>query len=74
MSTVALEATAGIAPVPVAESGAVGHGMIRIVSNQSSGPRRPPLLWEQHCCLPLERHADVGELARYRRPGAALFR
>jgi membrane dipeptidase len=27
------------------------------------------LLWEQHCCLPLSTGADVGELARYRRPG-----
>ncbi|MFE1981257.1 membrane dipeptidase [Streptomyces mirabilis] len=40
--------------------------------NESSGPRRPPLLWEQHCCLPLERCADVGELARYRRPGGSF--
>jgi membrane dipeptidase len=30
------------------------------------------LLWEQHCCLPLERRADVGELARYRRPGGSF--
>ena len=29
------------------------------------------LLWEQHCCLPLVPHADVGELARYQRPGGA---
>ncbi|GIF77525.1 dipeptidase [Asanoa siamensis] len=29
------------------------------------------LLWEQHCCLPLEPTADVGELARYARPGGA---
>jgi membrane dipeptidase len=30
-----------------------------------------PLLWEQHCCLPLVPEADVGELARYQRPGGA---
>ncbi|MGW6054184.1 dipeptidase [Streptomyces sp. NPDC055189] len=30
------------------------------------------MLWEQHCCLPLERHADVGELARYSRPGGSF--
>ncbi|MDT0441626.1 dipeptidase [Streptomyces johnsoniae] len=46
------------------------------VSNETSTPRRPPtrppLLWEQHCCLPLERRADVGELARYRRPGGSF--
>jgi membrane dipeptidase len=29
------------------------------------------LLWEQHCCLPLSPSADVGELARYARPGGA---
>ncbi|MET9031946.1 hypothetical protein ACWEQ3_11045 [Streptomyces mirabilis] len=46
--------------------------MMRTVPNESSGPRRPPLLWEQHCCLPLERCADVGELARYRRPGGSF--
>ncbi|MFE2972163.1 membrane dipeptidase [Streptomyces sp. NPDC059340] len=40
--------------------------------NESSDPRRPPLLWEQHCCLPLERRADVGELVRYRRPGGSF--
>ncbi|MFF7346557.1 membrane dipeptidase [Streptomyces antimycoticus] len=42
------------------------------MSNESSGPRRPRLLWDQHCCLPLERRADVGELARYRRPGGSF--
>ncbi len=31
-----------------------------------------PLLWEQHCCLPLAVGADVGELARYRRPGGSF--
>lgn len=31
----------------------------------------PPLLWEQHCCLPLSERADVGELARYLRPGGS---
>ncbi|MGW4982319.1 membrane dipeptidase [Streptomyces mirabilis] len=46
--------------------------MMRTVPNESSGPRRPPLLWEQHCCLPLERRADVGELARCRRPGGSF--
>ncbi|MET9386331.1 membrane dipeptidase [Streptomyces sp. NPDC002928] len=45
---------------------------MRTVSNESSGPRRPPLLWEQHCCLPLEGRADIGELARYRRPGGSF--
>ncbi|MEO3755579.1 membrane dipeptidase [Streptomyces sp. B6B3] len=45
---------------------------MRTVSNESPVPRRPPLLWEQHCCLPLERTADVGELARYRRPGGSF--
>jgi membrane dipeptidase len=30
-----------------------------------------PLLWEQHCCLPLSRTARLGELARYDRPGGA---
>ncbi|MEV6304206.1 membrane dipeptidase [Actinoplanes sp. NPDC051861] len=30
-----------------------------------------PFLWEQHCCLPLTRRADLGELARYQRPGGA---
>ncbi|NJP99571.1 dipeptidase [Streptomyces zingiberis] len=39
---------------------------------ENLSPRRPPLLWEQHCCLPLERRADVGELARYRRPGGSF--
>jgi microsomal dipeptidase-like Zn-dependent dipeptidase len=34
--------------------------------------RMPPLLWEQHCCLPLSPAADVGELARYRRPGGSF--
>lgn len=29
------------------------------------------LLWEQHCCLPLVPEADIGELARYARPGGA---
>jgi microsomal dipeptidase-like Zn-dependent dipeptidase len=46
--------------------------MMRTMSKDSSRPRRPPLLWEQHCCLPLERRADVGELARYRRPGGSF--
>lgn len=31
-----------------------------------------PLLWEQHCCLPLAVGAPVGELARYRRPGGSF--
>jgi membrane dipeptidase len=30
-----------------------------------------PLLWEQHCCLPLSVTADLGELARYQRPGGS---
>ncbi|MFH9403936.1 dipeptidase [Streptomyces sp. NPDC017638] len=42
------------------------------MTEEGSGPRRPSLLWEQHCCLPLRRHADVGELARYRRPGGSF--
>ncbi|WP_433201889.1 dipeptidase [Dactylosporangium sp. CS-047395] len=29
------------------------------------------LLWEQHCCLPLHNHAEIGELARYQRPGGS---
>jgi membrane dipeptidase len=33
---------------------------------------REPLLWEQHCCLPLSTGADVGELARYRRRGGCF--
>jgi Membrane dipeptidase (Peptidase family M19) len=31
----------------------------------------PRLLWEQHCCLPLSVTADLGELARYQRPGGS---
>ncbi len=27
--------------------------------------RLPPLLWEQHCCLPLSPAARIGDLARY---------
>ncbi|MCX5239177.1 dipeptidase [Streptomyces prunicolor] len=42
------------------------------MSNETVETRRPPLLWEQHCCLALEKHADVGELARYRRPGGSF--
>ncbi|WP_433604930.1 dipeptidase [Dactylosporangium sp. CA-139114] len=30
------------------------------------------VLWEQHCCLPLTVGADVGELARYARPGGSF--
>jgi microsomal dipeptidase-like Zn-dependent dipeptidase len=37
----------------------------------SNDDARPPLLWDQHCCLPLSTQADVGELARYRRPGGS---
>ncbi len=33
--------------------------------------RRPPLLWEQHCALPLAATANLGELARYHRPGGS---
>ncbi|MBF6473057.1 membrane dipeptidase [Nocardia abscessus] len=29
------------------------------------GPRLPPFLWEQHCCLPLSPAARIGDLARY---------
>ncbi|WP_083448688.1 dipeptidase [Actinoplanes rectilineatus] len=29
------------------------------------------MLWEQHCCLPLTRQADLGQLDRYRRPGGS---
>jgi hypothetical protein len=32
----------------------------------------PPLLWEQHCCLPLSPQAEVGELARYARSGGSM--
>jgi membrane dipeptidase len=32
----------------------------------------PTLLWEQHCCLPLSARAEVGELARYQRPGGSF--
>ncbi|HLL67767.1 MAG TPA: membrane dipeptidase [Micromonosporaceae bacterium] len=35
-----------------------------------SGPA--PLLWDQHCCLPLSGQADVGELARYQRSGGSF--
>ena len=31
------------------------------------------MIWEQHCCLPLIRAADVGELARYRNPLGAYL-
>jgi membrane dipeptidase len=31
-----------------------------------------PFLWEQHCCLPLSRQANVAELRRYARPGGAF--
>jgi membrane dipeptidase len=31
-----------------------------------------PLLWDQHCCLPLSPRADVGELARYTRRGGSV--
>ena len=44
-------------------------GMMSRVPPSESSP--PPLLWEQHCCLPLRRDAEVGELARYARPGGA---
>lgn len=46
--------------------------MIHTVPNESAAARRPPLLWEQHCCLALEKSADVGELARYSRPGGSF--
>ncbi|WP_181009073.1 MULTISPECIES: dipeptidase [unclassified Streptomyces] len=39
--------------------------------NESAEAGPPRLLWEQHCCLPLERDAPVGELARYRRRGGS---
>ncbi|MEU3526410.1 membrane dipeptidase [Streptomyces sp. NPDC038707] len=42
------------------------------MANEGPAAHRPPLLWEQHCCLPLRRQADVGELARYRRPGGSF--
>jgi membrane dipeptidase len=29
------------------------------------------LLWDQNCCLPLSVQADIGELARYQRPGGS---
>jgi membrane dipeptidase len=32
---------------------------------------QPPILWEQHCCLPLSTTANVSELARYHRPGGS---
>lgn len=31
-----------------------------------------PLLWEQHCCLPLAASARVGELVRYAGPGGSF--
>jgi membrane dipeptidase len=31
-----------------------------------------PLLWDQHACLPLSPGANVGELARYARPGGSV--
>ncbi|MEU6260553.1 hypothetical protein [Streptomyces sp. NPDC047043] len=46
--------------------------MLHTMPNESAAPYRRPLLWEQHCCLPLERRADVGELARYRGPGGGF--
>jgi membrane dipeptidase len=32
----------------------------------------PPLLWDQHCCLPLTPAADVGDLLRFREIGASF--
>jgi membrane dipeptidase len=32
----------------------------------------PPLLWDQHACLPLRPDANIAELARYQRPGGAF--
>ncbi|WP_406452215.1 membrane dipeptidase [Streptomyces sp. NBC_01622] len=40
--------------------------------NGTPPPDRPPMLWEGHCCLPLERQADVGEPDRYRGAGGGL--
>jgi membrane dipeptidase len=40
------------------------------VTGQADSTDRP-LLWEQHCCLPLTHPADVSELARYSRRGGA---
>jgi membrane dipeptidase len=31
-----------------------------------------PLLWDQHCCLPLTPDADVGQLLRFRDVGASF--
>ncbi|WP_235029515.1 membrane dipeptidase [Streptomyces sp. 3213.3] len=42
------------------------------MSNGIRGSAPPALLREQRCCLPFERYADVGELARYRRPGGSF--
>lgn len=41
------------------------------MSNEVQASRPGPLLWDQHCCLPLSAQADVGELARYQRPGGS---
>lgn len=32
----------------------------------------PPLLWDQHCCLPLTPDADIGHLLRFREIGASF--
>jgi membrane dipeptidase len=44
------------------------------MSSNDAQPRHHdvPLLWEQHCCLPLSQQADVGELARYERDGGSF--
>ncbi|NJQ15408.1 dipeptidase [Streptomyces bohaiensis] len=41
------------------------------MTNAPATARPPRLLWEQHCCLPLEHNAPIGELARYRRRGGS---
>ncbi len=41
------------------------------VSGTGSAATAGPLLWEQHCCLPLSRKARLAELTRYDRPGGA---
>src|SRR6266511_1104853 len=41
------------------------------MSDAPGGSPGPPLLWDQHCCLPLSARADVGTLARYLRPGGS---
>jgi membrane dipeptidase len=42
------------------------------VTEPASTDNLPPLLWDQHCCLPLTPAADVGDLLRFREIGASF--